>query len=93
MDFAKYVSLLSSRSLFFARADSLQDRFEGAKGILRNKTHWDTKLFEYFCNSIREVNTFYEKDQTELQVTTDAQKLVRDIEMSGNFSRKHTFIS
>ena len=30
MDFAKFVSLLESRALFFVRADKLDDPFEGA---------------------------------------------------------------
>src|SRR4051794_23331256 len=30
MDFAKYVALLQSRSLYFARADQFDDPFEGA---------------------------------------------------------------
>ena len=29
MDFTKYVSLLEKRALFFARADKLEDPFEG----------------------------------------------------------------
>ena len=33
MDFAKYVSLLSTSALYFARADTFNDTFEGAKGL------------------------------------------------------------
>lgn len=32
-DFAKFVSLLDSRKLFFTRADSFEDPFEGARGF------------------------------------------------------------
>ena len=41
IDFTKYVSLLLSSGLHFARADTLGDSFEGAKGLERNKEQWN----------------------------------------------------
>jgi hypothetical protein len=34
MDFAKFVAMLEHRSIYFARADMLDDPFEGASGYL-----------------------------------------------------------
>jgi hypothetical protein len=41
MDFAKFVSLLETRSIHFARADVLGDSFEGAVGIAERRQQWD----------------------------------------------------
>jgi len=41
MDFTKYVSLLSSRALYFTRADQFEDTYEGAKGLLSKRERCD----------------------------------------------------
>jgi hypothetical protein len=53
MDFAKFVSLLKERSIHFARADCLGDSFEGAKGIVANKSVWEDHYVRFFRSAIQ----------------------------------------
>lgn len=48
MDFAKLVSMLQLRGLYFSRADLLGDPFEGAIGLLRKEHDWDEHHLNYF---------------------------------------------
>ena len=43
MDFTKYVSLLSTSSLFFVRADQFEDKFEGAATKLEKEWRKEMK--------------------------------------------------
>lgn len=43
MDFAKFLSLLESESLFFTRIDHFVDPFEGALGVQANEEAWAIK--------------------------------------------------
>lgn len=48
MDFAKFVAILSQKGLFFARADKLEDPFEGASGLARREGEWDASYIDFF---------------------------------------------
>jgi hypothetical protein len=52
LDFAKFVLLLTERSLFFCRADLLGDKFELAKGI-RGRTRNRSYASEEINNAVR----------------------------------------
>ncbi len=48
MDFAKFVAMLFQNGLYFARADKLEDPFEGAAGLARREEDWDRYYLEFF---------------------------------------------
>lgn len=93
MDFAKYVSLLSTSALYFARADTFNDTFEGAKGLKKNKSNWDDQLLSFFKMSIKNLPEGYECKYSEEEIEKKAYKLLQDFETGGEDSKRHTFIS
>lgn len=93
MDFTKYVSLLSSRALYFSRSDQFEDAYEGAKGLKRTKNAWDDHYLSFFRQAIRNPPDGYKCDKADEQVEEEASQLLRDLESGGNASREHTFIS
>lgn len=93
MDFTKYVSLLSSRALYFSRSDQFEDAYEGAKGLRRRKNAWDDHYLNFFRQAIRNPPDGYGCDKVDEQVEEEANQLLRDLESGGNASRAHTFIS
>lgn len=93
MDLSKFISLISSRSLFFASADSFEDPFEGAKGITPRKRKWDEYYLEFFREAIKTVPGIDPSTLTEGSVEKDAQRLLREISESGELARQYTYIS
>jgi hypothetical protein len=93
MDFTKYVSLLSSRGLYFTRADSFEDTFEGAKGLKRNKEKWDAYYLKFFRTAILNPPEGYKCEITDIEVEEQAQRLLSDLDSGGKSHRKRTFIS
>jgi len=93
MDFAKYVSLLSSNSMYFARADKLGDPFEGAKGLHSKKEKWNEPYLSFFRHTERNpsppVKTAYSDDEIE----ENAQRRLAKREHRGKQARKTTFIN
>lgn len=53
MDFAKFVSLLMDRALYFPRLDQLGDPFEGARGYASRETRFREFYVEFFRNAVR----------------------------------------
>jgi hypothetical protein len=76
MDFAKYVGLLSARSLFFCRLDKLEDPYEGAMGAEGMRERWCAHYLERFREAIRNPPLGYICDKTSEQVEADAQRLL-----------------
>ena len=93
MDFTKYVSMLSTGGLYFARADTLDDIFEGAKGVKANKEEWDDHYLQFFREAIKNPPVSYECKYSDEEVEQQAKRLLEDLELGGQFSRKHTFIN
>src|SRR6056297_655056 len=93
MDFTKYVSLLSSRALYFSRADQFEDTYEGAKGLRRKKNAWDEHYIRFFRDAIRNPPEGYEFNKTDDEVEAEAQRLLRELESGGESSRSSTFVS
>ena len=93
MDLPKFISLISRKELYFASANSFEDIFEGAKGILDKKDKWDSFYLDFFKKSIL---TAPFQDQNELtieKVKADSERLLKQLNESGNLQRKYTFIS
>jgi len=93
MDFTKYASLLSTKSLYFPSAACFDDVFEGAKGLAEHKHKWDAHYLDFFRRAVRSAPRLAGVEITEDAIETNAQKLLRDIEKSGNRDRERTFIS
>jgi len=93
MDFTKYVSMLSTKGLYFARADYFHDTFEGAKGLKKNKEKWDEFYLSFFREGIKNPPEGYECKYSEEEVEKQAKILLEDLERGGEFSKKHTFMN
>jgi hypothetical protein len=92
MDFAKFVSLLKDRALYFARADRLGDRFEGARGITARKAEWDEYCLEYFREGMRNPPPGYEPQSADI-IERESRRLLRDFEMIGERDVLTTYVS
>jgi hypothetical protein len=93
MDFTKYVSLLSSRALYFSRADQFVDPHEGAKGLKSRKDVWDRHYLEFFREAVSNPPAGYESTRTDEEVEAEAKRLLADLEAGGKASRLCTFIN
>lgn len=93
MDFTKYVGLLSSRALYFCRADQFDDTYEGAKGLKRRKDVWDRHYLEFFRSAVRDLPPGYNNQRTDAQIEAEAVRLLGSIGAIGETSRTRTFIS
>lgn len=52
MDFAKFAAMLRQRGLYFPRADTLEDRFEGALGVASREAAWDARYLDAFRKAV-----------------------------------------
>lgn len=93
MDLPKFISLISRKELYFASANSFEDIFEGAKGILNKKEKWDNFYRDFFENAILTA-PFQDKNELTIEkVKADSERLVKELNESGNLQRNNTFIS
>lgn len=93
MDFTKYVSLLSSKSLYFTRSDRFKDIFEGAKGLKKNKVSWDEHHLKFFRSAIQNPPGGIILKTEVNNVTSAAEKLISDLNHIGELSRKRNFVN
>ena len=93
MDFTKYVSLLSSRGLYFTRTDCFEDAFEGAKGIKSNKAKWNDHYLNFLREAIKTPPEGLRCELADEEVEQLANKLLGDLESAGEASRKETFVN
>ena len=93
MDFAKYVSLISTSTLYFARADTFNDTFEGAKGLKKNKTRWDDHFLSFFKRAIKYLPEGKISEDSDDEIEKKAHKLFQDFETGSKAEKKHTFIN
>lgn len=93
MDFAKPVSLVMDHSLYFARADQLGDRFEGAKGLQSMKQVYDEHYLRFFQDSIRNPPAGYKCEMSEEEIEEAARHLLKDFEYSNKEEIHRTFVS
>ena len=93
MDLAKFVSLISRNELFFSAASSFEDIFEGAKGVEKNKEKWDAFYLDFFKHAVSTApgrKACYNADEI---INEEANRLLNEIEKSGQKSREYTYIS
>lgn len=90
MDFSKFVALLSSGALHFARADHLGDPFEGARGVAEREPEWMEFCLEYFRRAIRTAPGRSVEISTE-RVEQEAERLYLEFETVGKREIRSTF--
>jgi hypothetical protein len=93
MDFTKFLSLITTKCLYFPRADKLGDPFEGAKVSAKNKAKWDKHYFNFFVEAIKTAPNGGSQTKNEKEILQEAKRLLKDIQGIGKRQIKETFIS
>lgn len=94
LDFPKYVSLLATRALHFARADTFGDPYEGAKGLRQRKDKWDAHFLSFFREALRTAPVDDPKQRlSEDEIEQRAPKFIEELEQIGQADRSRTFLS
>jgi hypothetical protein len=92
VDFAKFLQMLETRSLFFPRADKFEDAFEGASGIAERQHEWDRHYLDFFRNAVRFPPENAQSPPEEV-VEREANRLLNDIKKGIEVERRTTFVS
>lgn len=92
MDFAKFVSLLENKAIYFARADTLGDPFEGAAGTAERQPEWDSFYVKFFRDAIATVPGRKEAPSEE-ELNQQSARLLTDLKKIGETDRLRTFVS
>lgn len=93
MDFAKFVSLLQHKAIYFSRADMLGDKFEGASGIVERQEEWDNFYLEFFREAIRTVPDGSGEKMLAVDVERQAQSLLQSLRDAAQKDRERYFVS
>lgn len=93
MDLSKFISLISTNSLFFAAAYTFNDPFEGAKGSFSNKDKWDSFYRSFIEYAICNPPAGMEPPTDKNKIREDQERLLQEFANAGEMARKHTFIS
>ena len=93
MEFAKFVALLKEGGLYFARADRLGDKFEGAKGVTSRKTVWDDHYRRFFVEAIRNPPPGEACTLSNEEIQSRADGLLKQLADSGVQDLRTTFVS
>ncbi len=93
MDFTKYVSMLSTSSLYFLRADKFTDHYEGAKGVKSNKEIWDKHYYSFFKKAMKNPPNGVEWDKSDENIEQEAKRLLKELNESGLARKRKVFIS
>lgn len=93
MDFTKFLSIISTKCLYFPRADKLGDPFEGAKVSAKNKAKWDKHYFDFFVEAIKTAPNGSSETKSEREVLKEAKRLLQDIQGIGKRQISETYIS
>lgn len=93
MDFTKFISLLSTKTLFFTRADRFEDPFEGAKGIKKNKHKWNKHYLDFFQQAYNNPPEGVDFNKSDLEIQQEAKRLLQQLDKGGKLKLKKTFIS
>lgn len=92
MDFAKFTALLDQRAIYFARADKLGDRYEGAAGITGRQLIWDTFYLDFFRQAIKTAPG-QTKQPTDQHIERKAARLLADFTAASERDRLCSFVS
>lgn len=93
MDLSKFISLLSTRKLYFARLDQFEDPFETAKGIIEREKEWN-KFYQEFCfSAVKSTESFTGKTVSDEQAFTQSVRLLSELKHASINETKTTFAS
>lgn len=93
MDLGKFLSLIQTETLYFARADTFDDPFEGAKGNMERKSYWDAWYAGYFWSQVelsKETNGGKKANEDSLET---AKRLVSELNANNCRNRTLTYIN
>src|SRR5579885_2982706 len=92
MDFAKFVAILETRALHFARADTLGDPFEGASGIVERELYWDGFYRDFFRQALATAPepTLPPPDAV---LDHEADRLLKEFKQLGELDRLRHFVN
>lgn len=93
MDLSKFISIISRKDLYFAAADTFEDIFEGAKGIVENQDEWNDFYLKFFREVILTAPGQDISKLTDEQIKLDSERLLNEITNSGQKARENTYIS
>lgn len=93
MDFTKFISLISSNTLFFTRADKFEDPFEGAKGLKKNKKKWDKHYLDFIEQAHKNPPEGIDFKLTDKQIKIESKRVLAEMESGGIEDIKKTFIN
>lgn len=91
MDLSKLLSMFEGGTLFFPRADTLADPFEGASGIAEREAEWDRHYLAEFREALRNVPSGYPSREEDIE--RSAAGLLRQIKQQALNERQSTFVS
>ena len=80
MDFSKFVLLVKEKAIYFARADHVGDKFEGAKGASTNRTVWDDYYLRSFREAILNPPDGKRLDISPEKLQSEAERLLKEME-------------
>ena len=83
----------SSSSLFFARADTFDDFYEGAKGVAKNKDKWNSFYLEFFRHALTNPPEGIDLNHDESYIESESKRLLKELEEGGKNIRKRVFIN
>lgn len=93
MDISKFMSLLQSKSLYFARSDTFEDPYEGAKGTIENVSRWNSYYYGFCNHAIRSaVEQGIAPSKSDQEYEEQVNNLYHQIKTASN-ERNHIFIS
>jgi hypothetical protein len=88
MDFAKFVALLKQQGLYFPRADTLDDRFEGAVGLARRESDWNNFYLDFFRSAVTTPPPGYpNSDLSEDCIKAEAERLLGELKSASQQAR------
>lgn len=95
MDFSKLLAILMDRTLWFARADTLGDPFEGARGLEVNRDIWERMYLDHFKEAIRTAPTKLGSTlrMSEESIEKEARRLLSELSKGSERELKFTYVS
>jgi hypothetical protein len=93
MDLAKFLVMLESRAIYFARADTFDDRFEGAAGLMERQEVWDDHHLAYFRDAIAQAPWNKDAEPCLHDIDKQARSLLHQTSVVGGAMRRYNFVS
>lgn len=93
MDLSKFIAIISRNDLYFAAANTFEDIFEGAKGIIDKKSEWNIFYLNFFKEAILTAPGQDTRKLTDEQIKLDSERLLNEINNLGQKDRENTYIS